>query len=179
MKASRRWTRGMTTRRRARGHGDADTRKPYRVLYRGENMGFIYARDRSEALAMACEMAPPRWTKSAVDVERGDRARRGSRGRAAHADTKYTCHEHGRDVRHDPKCRVSRPLCKWRRKNKTCYCNALHYPHRIGSVRGCREGGVPDALMKSRAFREAYGYAGRARTRSWTRRRATTRLRRG
>ncbi len=51
-------------------------------------------------------------------------------------------------VVHDPKCRPGRPLCPWRRKATVCHCSALHYPHRKGSVRGCREGGVPEKLVR-------------------------------
>jgi hypothetical protein len=55
--------------------------------------------------------------------------------------------------RHIKGCRPSRPLCKYRRA--VCRCAALHFPHRPGSVRGCREGGIPEVILKSRSYQQA------------------------
>jgi hypothetical protein len=50
-------------------------------------------------------------------------------------------------------CRLGRPLCRWRRREKgLCYCDALHYPHRMGSD-GCRIG-VPHAVLVSPSYRD-------------------------
>ena len=75
--------------------------------------------------------------------------------KTTHADRKYNCRKHSGGVVHDPRCRESRPRCRWRRKNVTCRCPALHFPHRAGSVRGCREGGIPEAVLKSRSYQQA------------------------
>jgi len=71
-------------------------------------------------------------------------------------DKKYYC-EKGKHVKG---CRVSRPLCKHRRK--TCRCDAVPWPHRAGSLAGCRAGGVPEVILKSRSWQQA----SRARTRA-------------
>jgi hypothetical protein len=71
----------------------------------------------------------------------------------AHGDKKYYC-EKGRHVKG---CRVSRPLCKHRRV--TCRCEAVPWPHRAGSLPGCRAGGIPDAVLKSRSYRESAAFS--------------------
>jgi hypothetical protein len=36
--------------------------------------------------------------------------------------------------KHKRKCRVDRPLCRWRRRDRgICHCPAFHFPHRDGS----------------------------------------------
>ena len=83
---------------------------------------------------------------------------------------KYSCQIHpetGR-VQHDPACREGRPLCKHRRP--PCRCAAAHWPHRPGSLRGCREGGIPEILLQSRSYQEQQAaHASRSKGRWGTR----------
>ena len=65
------------------------------------------------------------------------------------------CRKHAGGVVHSGGCRPGRPRCKWARSPQTCYCNAAPWPHRRGSLKGCREGGIPDAILNSPSYRYA------------------------
>lgn len=112
---------------------------------------------------MNTRKASRKWTRGTAAVA----SRMGDVDSGTFGDKKYQCRKHGAGVVHDKLCRVSRPLCKYRRA--VCRCNAVPWPHRPGSMRGCREGGIPEVLMKSRSFREAHGYGSKKRHFSRTR----------
>lgn len=80
------------------------------------------------------------------------RTRAGSWKPVPSARERQGCSAH----KHSEHCRPGRPLCRWRRK--TCRCDAVPWPHRKGSLEGCRAGGVPEAVLKSPSWQKASGY---------------------
>lgn len=54
------------------------------------------------------------------------------------------------DAKHRKGCRLGRPLCRWRRREKgLCRCEAYHYPHRPSA--NC---GIPAAILNSPSYRK-------------------------